>query len=351
LAAGLVYSAAAVVGIGATVAMLLAGLGLRALPAGLLVRSAVLLLGNLGAMVAWLRSTRTGWPRLDRAELRAVARLSGFSFLSRVGGALVGRLDALLCATMLSPTVAAVFTLTGRAFDPVRMAAERIPAALAPGLAHLAGSGHRRRLAEVTGAVWTVAGLVLAAGVGAVVALDAVFVRLWVGPALFGGAWLAFAIGAAVTANVLANGMNQVVFSLGGIRPASMAGLSEGLARLTLQVVLVPFLGVMGMPLGALFATLATSAWYLPSAAAVLMGEPRSAALRRWWLALVRALLLASLGLGLSLTQEAWGLRWSWPRFAAAAAVLGVALGGWAAWRGWPAVRAVRARAGPGGAE
>lgn len=349
LAAGLTYSAAAVIGIGATIALLLSGLGLRALPLGLLARSAVLVIGNVLALASWFRATKAGRPRLERTEFASVARLSGFSFLARLGTALVGRLDALLCATMLSPSIAAVLTLTGRAFDPVRMAAERIPAALAPGLAHLAGSGQRRRLVEVTRAVWTGVGLVLAAGVAAVVALDAIFVTLWVGPSLFGGHRIAFAIAVATSASVLANGMNQMVFALGGVRQASLASVAEGGLRLALQVGLVPFVGVIGMPLGALAATLATSAWYLPVAAAAMLGEPRWAALGRWWLALARAMLLAGVGLGLALALDRWGTNWTWTRFALAAAAVGLMLGVWVAWRGLSAWRAVRGGSGASG--
>ncbi len=320
---GGVYLTAAVVGIATTVVLLLSGVGLPSIPLGLLARAVVLFAGT-GALVArWCARYLPTRPTFDRAELRGILGTSAYTFVSRVGVTLAGRMDAFLTANLMSPLQTTVLTLTGRAFDPVRMVAASVGSSLQSGIAHLLGEGGRARAAEVMElagravAAWTVF------AAASVVALNHVFVGLWVGPQRFGSGWLTILLALAMGLSTFTASLNQLVFAANGIRASSVVGLVEALLKVTLQVVLVRRLGLLGMPLAAIVASLAVPAWMLPRIAAELVAMPASRARRFWAWQGFRLGVGVALGAAVSWLLRRAAIAWTWPLFIAAATVIG----------------------------
>lgn len=310
---GLIGLAGLVAGVGVTVAGLLTGLGLEALPLGALARSATGCAGNLLVVRGLLRrrGVRLAVTRLDLDELLGEAT---YTFVSRVGVAVLGRLDALLSATLLSPTATVVLTLTGRVVDVVRLVSDRIGAATMPILAQLAGEqgADRTRSAQRTVGTYTV--LVLGVLGGAAVAWDRHLVTLWVGPDKFGGVALA---GLQALYGCLASQLStaaQGVFALGGIRAISVLGLVEALVRLGLQLLLVRWLGLHGFPVAALLALALTSLPLLARAMAKHGGG--TAAGHLWSVLRAWGVVAGFLAAGLAVDRAA-GWPPSWPGLAA----------------------------------
>src|SRR5687768_16550448 len=108
---------------------------------------------------------------VDRDELRAYAGLSSFTFIERVGNALLLNTDVFLGAKLISTETAGTYSLTGRAFEPVRMASDRFAPAFLPGLAHLAGEGNHQRVDEVSNRLLNFVGYIISIGVACVTAL------------------------------------------------------------------------------------------------------------------------------------------------------------------------------------
>jgi O-antigen/teichoic acid export membrane protein len=184
---------------------------------------------------------------------------AAFTFTSRVGIALLTRLDALMSAKLLSPASTVVLVLTGRAVDVVRLGADRIGAAAMPAIANLAGRLGTMEARRAHGLVGAYAGLVLGVLAGTAVAWNATFVRLWVGEAHYGGLGLTVAIALYGCLASFMGTFAQSVFALGGIRETAVIALLEGGARLALQLLLVGALGLVGFPVAAAGALLLVS--------------------------------------------------------------------------------------------
>ncbi len=323
-ATGLIFTAASVIGMGATILLLHGGMGLVAIPLGLFLRAALMLAGNGAALLLWGQRHLPAHWTLSREEVVELGHSSVYTFVSRLGSTLVARMDALVTAAMISPEAAAMLSLTGRAYDPVRMATERLTTAISPALAHLAGEGKRDRVGDVSFLVLRVGGVLAAAGMACVVALDRQFVHLWVGDSLFAGQTVTIALGIAAGLAVLSTSMNQVAFALGGIRQTALATLGEGVLRVGLQLALARTLGIVGLPIAAIISTMAVPVWYLPRVIAGLAGVPswRAAATVFWSAGSLGALVVA----GAILQPLTWRLvvGSGWPRFALAAGLLGI---------------------------
>lgn len=323
LAAGLAFTVASLSGIACTVVLLHHGVGLAAIPLGQVFRSLVLFLGNAGRVVVWCAKHLPERPRFARSEFREIAGLSAFTFVSRLGNTLLERMDGPLSAHLLSPAATATLVLTSRAFEPLRAATVAIASALMPGLAHLSGEGHRDRVRAIATDVIRASAWMVGIGVGSIVALNPIFMRLWVGPGLYGGHRLTVAVAMATTFAVFGAVLTRLIYAVGGIRQSSGASLVEALVKLPLQLALMRWLGLVGLPLAASISVFAVSGWYLPSVAARLFDTTRAAQLRLWVGNLLRVGLLVLLGIALRSALITSGLAWTWPRFVFAAAVTG----------------------------
>jgi O-antigen/teichoic acid export membrane protein len=280
--AGAVQSLATVAGIGTTVACLLGGHGLISIPAGTLGRALVMFGGNAWRVLRWCTTSLRVKPRFVYSELRQIAGMSAFTFVSRLGSAVLGNLDATLAAQVASPQAAAVLVLTGRAFDPVRLATDRVALAAAPGLTHLAGSGDLVRVESLVERMRRLIRWIPAIGIGCVTALNGAFVALWVGPKLFGGEplTLVYAVVAAIGVTVAL--MNQLTYALGGIRESSMATLVEAIVRVPLAYGLGLRFGIIGIPVASAISMAAVRGWYLPWLWGRLVKGSPAKQLRRW---------------------------------------------------------------------
>ena len=282
LKSGLFYIGIGVFGIGVTITMLLLGYGLVAIPAGLAVRAALMCFAFAWLVFRWQREHLQEPMGLDRPEARRMLSLSLATFTSRLGTTLLDRIDALLTSRVLGNQQTVVYTLTGRALDPVRMVSVSLPTSLMPSLAHMVGAGEKAEIARVVALLSRVTGTIAAVGAGSVVALDAVFVRLWVGPQMFGGPNLIALLALSASLSVFSFALNRVVYSLGAIRQASWVSLAEAAFKVPLQYLLLRVFGLAGMPIATCLGALAVSGWYLPAVVARQVGEaPRSHVLRQ----------------------------------------------------------------------
>jgi O-antigen/teichoic acid export membrane protein len=324
--AGMSYTIGGVLGIATSISLLLAGFGLASLPLGMIVRSIVMLVGNVGSLLVWRRQHLSKPMVVHKKELSQYARLSMLTFLERLGSALLTHSDAYLTAKLVSPEQATVYSLTGRAFDPARMAAERVAPAFLPSLAHLAGEGRRERLYEIANRLFDVLAFVISVGAAAVVALNFAFVPLWVGPDFFGGQSVTMWLACFVVMNVILSSLAEIVFAAGGVGQVEVMRAIEGVVRVATQLVMLQWLGVIGIPIGGCLGMLVVSAWYLPQVAAVRLDQKPAVFYLQIVSSGLRAAVLLALGSALG-----WGLEqniphWNWPMFFGSGVIVGLTL-------------------------
>lgn len=309
--------------VGAVVQILGAWAGLR-LGLGTVGFAAVLLGGQvLGPALAVADlARRERWARfrpgdVSRARLVALARPSRDFFLLQVALLVILNTDSLVIALALGAAAVPAYAV------PYRLAL--IPASLLtvftsaawPALAALHARGEAAALRATWAATVRITGA-LALGASLVVAL---FGRdlgaLWVG----GEVALSAGVGAAVAAYafllVVESGSAVLLNATGRTGGQVRCALAAAALNLALSLALVRPLGVVGVALGTLLASLATTAWWVPRAAARALDGAAGPA----WRAIAGRWIgpgLATLALGLALDRLVAG---AWPRAAAAAAL------------------------------
>lgn len=323
LKSGLWFVGAGVLGIVVTVAMLLGGYGLISIPVGLCLRAGVMCLAFAAIVLRWRREHLAEPATLDPAEARAILSLTLSTFTARLGTTLLDRIDAMLTSRVLGNGQTVVYTSTGRALEPVRMVAASIPTSLMPSLAHMVGAGERSEIARTVALLNQVTGTIAAVGAGSVAALDAVFVRVWVGPRLYGGPALASLLAVAAALSVFSLSLNRVVYALGAIRQASWVSLTEALLKLPLQYALLRSVGLAGMPLATCVASISVSGWYLPSVVAGLVGEAPRVHVLRWVGNVAKVLAAVALGRVFHEALARLPVAWTWGSFLVAALLVG----------------------------
>ncbi len=135
LGAGISYAIATISGIACTYIMLQMGYGLLSIPVGLTIRAGIMLLANGAWMWHWCHQNLRGRIAVRSDEFRSYAVLSTLTFFERMVSTLLSRSDSFLIALIYGNSQVPIYAFTGRALEPVRMAAERLMPAFLPGLA------------------------------------------------------------------------------------------------------------------------------------------------------------------------------------------------------------------------
>ena len=161
--------------------LLYAGWGLAAIPAALLIRGAVWIVGWT-TPVLWISKRELGAPlQMEWAEGRQTLGKSAATGLSNVGVTLQTGTDVFIAGAMMGPESAAMLSLTGALGDFIRLVPDRIVASFLPGMAHLAGEGDLDKFRTISWRLVQVILALLALAVGSVVVVNETFVDHWGG--------------------------------------------------------------------------------------------------------------------------------------------------------------------------
>lgn len=261
-----------VIGILSTVGLLLGGQGLISIPAGMVARSAVNLLGGLWLVRRWAARARCKASRLSLSEAKGLLRLSGSMLLVRVASTAIERSDALLSGALISSSAAIQVTLTGRLYEMVRMVSDRFGTALQPGLAHLKGSGEQAKSRAIVMSLVSTVAFTAAAGCTAVLAVNRAFVAVWVGEENYGGLGLSALQGGQCLVGCVAVALAQAMTAGGLFRRVGAMNVVEAAVKIGGVMVLVPWLGVKAFPIAGLAVLALVSMPYLSRLVAAELG-------------------------------------------------------------------------------
>lgn len=252
-----------ILGIVANIYGLSKGWGLVSIPIGFLVRSLAYLLGLILNLVSiWIREVRVR-PQILASQLRTMTGLASHVFVGRAAETIILRSDELVIARMLGTEFVTTYVLTSKAKDVVRTVPDRIGFVVVPGLASLFGekglgaaSSRALQIFNITFGVT----LLCAAGI---VAWNGSFVELWVGSKYFGGMALTLAICMYFVFLIVRGTMSRLLFAIGEIRYPNWLLLCESVLHILLVVAFTKRLGLIGVPLGASLALIATNGVFL----------------------------------------------------------------------------------------
>ncbi len=247
-----------------TAVLLYKGMGLLALPIGLVVRGLGLTVSSAGYLLWRYKVEELLCYRFSMRGITKLAKLTAYTFFSRTAGVIASNMDAFVISRFLGVEAAPVFVLTRKAPDICRAFLERPAIAFMPAISHMVGTGEKVRakiiLVRLLSMVLWLLGLV----VSGFVLYNESFISLWVGPHLFAGNTVNLIITFSLIVMVLVNVLSSLCFSFGNIKGNSVADTIQGLLSIPLMVVGANYWGMVGVALAPLLAMLAVSVWYYP---------------------------------------------------------------------------------------
>lgn len=228
--------------------LLYAGWGLAAIPAALLIRGAVWIVGWT-TPVLWISKRELGAPlQMEWAEGRQTLGKSAATGLSNVGVTLQTGTDVFIAGAMMGPESAAMLSLTGALGDFIRLVPDRIVASFLPGMAHLAGEGDLDKFRTISWRLVQVILALLALAVGSVVVVNETFVDHWVGAKSYGGLGLTLALCVAVTLFSACNLLGVILFSRGIIKAPALVRFGQSLFQIVLVFLLIHRIKLLAIP-------------------------------------------------------------------------------------------------------
>lgn len=258
----IIHTTGSIIGLVATVWMLVSGYGLISIPLGLVFR------GIIWVCIFWpytlyfcLRTLRVRL-QFSKRDFYKIATLTGWSFLSRISYQFFNQCDALIVGLFMGVKIVPVFVLTKRAWDILALLLERIGVAFMPGLAHLHGEGDEDKFTLVSQRLLRIVIYASIGGAGVCLAFNKMFVALWVGPNLYAGQVFNVLIGLGVLTRVFVFTINRVLFSAGIIKGPSIAMVVQNSARAALLIPLIWILGLSGAALSLVVTFATTGAFY-----------------------------------------------------------------------------------------
>ena len=234
-----------------TVALLVGGYKLTAFAVAYVASQA------LGSTLALLRLVRKfpgvlprRLPRISRSFVREQFVGGGWISLTQISQILLGGTDLLLIGRSLGPAGVVPYSCTTKLVMVLQNQPQLLMQAASPGLSELKMRAGGERLAQVGMALGQA--MMLASGlVGAVVlGANAAFVGWWVGPAQYGGLALTAGVVAQMLFRHWNTSMAYTLFAFGYERRLAITAIVDGAVTVGASVLLLRWLGVVGVPLG-----------------------------------------------------------------------------------------------------
>jgi O-antigen/teichoic acid export membrane protein len=236
-----------------TLTLVIQGFGLYSLALGLALRAAVAVTSN-GASCLWVTRRKLGLRlRWAREEATSLWRDSYYQFFTSIAVRLQTHADPFLVGLVLGPQSAAIYALTVRAHETVRLISGQLGRALTPSLAHLFGDGQVARFRQMLQTTLMVHTLQAAVGMGGVLAFNRAFVGLWIGPEMYAGDLVTSLFACFGVVAALSAAPYDALFAMGRFARLCLVAWVATLVRIPLVFALLQ-LGLWGVPAAALVA-------------------------------------------------------------------------------------------------
>lgn len=191
----------------------------------------------------WVQGARIGWRDLTRGSWLSLGQVSQI---------LLDGTYLLAVAKIMGPAAVVTFTCTGKLVTVLANQPQLFVLSALPGLSQMKTSASKERLRGVTTVLGQ--GMVILSGaiVCVTLSLNEAFVRVWVGPQLFGGKLLTGLILAAMLLRHLDLALGQALFAMNHERAMSIKALVDGSVVTASAFVSIHWLGLYGAALAQL---------------------------------------------------------------------------------------------------
>lgn len=205
-----------------------------------------------------------------RERLGEIMRYGGQTTIINIAGVVIERLDAVVIATVLGARMVTVYVIGQSLVMYLSQGVSAVTLALTPFFAdlHAKDDAERSRWLILTGT--RAASLVTGVIAGGLFAFGSAFIARWVGPQYVQGPWhlrsdtVLLVLIAAFIPKLLQSATHQYLFGANKQWYLARAFLIEGIANLTLSLILVRPLGLAGVAIATAVPSLITQGWFIP---------------------------------------------------------------------------------------
>jgi O-antigen/teichoic acid export membrane protein len=266
-ATGMIYLASQVTNIAVVVGLLLSGVGVVSLPAGVLGQAIVLGMGN--ALYTSRQFAAQAIPAsFSWTGVRGLLMDSTGTALSRLASVLSTNIDMALAACFLGPEQAVALSMTQKGPGIARTFVERPSHAAVPSLAAI-HAGRNPAAVAASGLRLLVAVIwVTIPAATATILFNRSFVSLWVGADRYAGPQANVLIAIALVAGCLEVTLSNMAIAVGLFRPNGRIMLIRSMLSATLATLGAWAFGMAGLLAAPLIAGATTTLWLLPKALA-----------------------------------------------------------------------------------
>lgn len=235
--------------VGLVVTLLFKGFGLYALAAAATMPAFLVISVSLLRLRAIAPDLLRGLPLPSVGEIAHMFREGMGAWLGGWGWRLTLAADALILTTVGGPVWVTVMAMTAKLGQMLTQMSWVPGDSGMVGLANLAGEGEPGRVRAASAAVLRVYLALASSGAAVVLAVNAPFVRGWLGAELFGGASLNVMLALMMVSVTLTHGLAAVGSVLGNRVPVGIVTFAAALVQVPLAYALARTIGLPGVPL------------------------------------------------------------------------------------------------------
>lgn len=267
-----------IIGIAVTIWMLLDGLGLWAIPLGLLLMEGLILVVNTLHVLYLFQIFRmtAGALGLDIDLIKEYVKTSPLLLLAKSGDSLSRESEPLLITMYVNAEATTAYMIARKAADMVFLVISVLNGAILGSFSHLVGEADSEKIKQMVFRLSFLAFAVSLVGYSAYVAANNAFLSLWVGMEYLYDSGLIFFIGVGFFSRALRGMFWQILYAIGDFTVTSLVVFCEAVIKIGLVLLLLGWIGVAAIPYA-----LAASSFFALLALAGRLNRLLSVTLRR----------------------------------------------------------------------
>ena len=234
-------------GILVTVWMLYSEYGLWAIPFGMLISEFLILGVNIPFVLTLFRIDRVSG-QLDKKVMMEYVKTSPALLLAKSSNSLSQQSEPLLITVLINAEATTIYMIARKAADMVFMLISVITGSILGSVSHLAGEGDREKMSDIIQKLVFMAFVLSLIGFAVYIAANNAFVSLWVGENYLLSQEIILLIGVGFFSRALRGMLWQLLYSVGDFTYTSVIVLIEGVFKVLMSIVLLGYLGIVGIP-------------------------------------------------------------------------------------------------------
>ncbi len=246
------------------VPLLYTGLDLMAFPVSLIVP------GVTGALVLFYYLKRLvphfklGISNVSWDEIKRLSSFSALWWMSKLGYLVLYSSDNIILASTVGVDLVTVYYLNNRLPFMLGMLSSKIANAAMPGISELYATKNYDGLQRAASSLLFFSTRIAIFFMAITMCLNSRLIPIWVGAEYYNGIGLTILLSLICLSNTMIGGIGSLVISSGKIKAFGWIFFTEGILKVALSLLLIPYFGIVGLALGHIIAVGVFSLLFFP---------------------------------------------------------------------------------------